>query len=417
MNITLKRCLSIYNLIPALVAGLLVSCGNNDPEPKAATPIISSITPDAGAAGMEVTIVGMNFSNNLSNNKVYFNGVEAMVTAATADNLVAIVPGNASPGPISVKVKNSDNAISPESFRYYDIALALEALVDGKNQVKLWRNNVVDDITDGSVSISCTSIAISGTDTYITGNTSNGPVYWKNKELNELSPGITGATHAIAIHEGDIYVAGNSGSNSYAAYWKNGALTYLNEEADGYASNIAFAGPDVYFSGSVSDGSKYVPRYWKNGIENPLAIDDEAFAEDIKTNGDDVYVLAFAVGSAPIFSIKYWKNGVIKNVSGSNQAQAYSMDIAGTDIYVAGYEKISGTFFPRFWKNEVVQEGPFNAGTPGFIRKIVVINEDIIMTGYLNIENHLIPFYSVNNTLQTLNDQPDTNVKGMAISQ
>lgn len=400
-----------------MIAGGLMSCSSDDSEPKAATPTISSVTPGAGAAGMEVTLVGMNFSDNASDNKVYFNGVEATITTAATNKLVVIVPGNTSAGPVSVKVKNSDEAVSPESFRYYDIALALEALVGGKNQVKLWRNGTVEDITDGSTSISCTSIAIAGTNTYITGNTSNGPVYWKNKELHELSPGIIGATHAIAIYGTDIYVAGNSGSNSYAAYWKNGALTYLNEDADGYASNIAFAGSDVYFSGSVSDGSKYLPRYWKNGIENPLATDVEVFAEDIKTNGDDVYVLGFTVGSAPIFSIKYWKNGVIKSVSGSNQAQAYSMFIKGDDVYVAGYEKVSDTFFPRFWKNEVAQEGPFDAETSGFVRKIIVINDDIIMSGYLNIDSHLIPFYSINDIVETLDGETDTNVKGMAIAK
>lgn len=75
-------------------------------------PEVSKISP-AGAINTPVTITGTNFSAVLAENKVTFNGKEAVVTIATATQLTAIVPMLAETGPVVVTVKGKAAANQP----------------------------------------------------------------------------------------------------------------------------------------------------------------------------------------------------------------------------------------------------------------------------------------------------------------
>ena len=72
---------------------------------EAKAPGISSVEPDSGRVGTEVTIKGMNFSATASENNIVFNGSSATVKEAAEDQLVTEVPEDASDGPIKVTVK------------------------------------------------------------------------------------------------------------------------------------------------------------------------------------------------------------------------------------------------------------------------------------------------------------------------
>ena len=67
-------------------------------------PTITSFSPSTGAAGAVVTITGTNFSPNLANNVVDFNGEPAVVTASTFTSITTTVPANAFTGPINIYV-------------------------------------------------------------------------------------------------------------------------------------------------------------------------------------------------------------------------------------------------------------------------------------------------------------------------
>ncbi|MDA0986957.1 MAG: FG-GAP-like repeat-containing protein, partial [Bacteroidetes bacterium] len=82
--------------------------------PAAAQPTISNLSPTSGAIGTTVTITGNNFSTTATNNIVWFGGVKATVTTATATSLSVTVPTGAG-NPIRVFV-NSLMAESPKSF-------------------------------------------------------------------------------------------------------------------------------------------------------------------------------------------------------------------------------------------------------------------------------------------------------------
>jgi sugar lactone lactonase YvrE len=65
---------------------------------------ISTVTPATGLANMEVTIFGSQFGSTVSENIVKFNGVAAIVTHATAEQLKANVPAAATSGSVTVEV-------------------------------------------------------------------------------------------------------------------------------------------------------------------------------------------------------------------------------------------------------------------------------------------------------------------------
>ena len=78
-------------------------------------PTISAITPTSGNVGSSVTLTGTNFDATPGNNTVFFDPIEATVTAASATSLTVTVPSGAGFGPISVTVNNR-TAISNDFF-------------------------------------------------------------------------------------------------------------------------------------------------------------------------------------------------------------------------------------------------------------------------------------------------------------
>jgi IPT/TIG domain/CARDB len=88
------------------------------------TTTITDFSPTIGAASTTVIINGSNFSTQLENNIVKFNGVAAQVTAATANKLTVKVPSGATTGKITVKV-GSSTAISSGDFEICTGAIEL----------------------------------------------------------------------------------------------------------------------------------------------------------------------------------------------------------------------------------------------------------------------------------------------------
>jgi len=72
----------------------------------AQAPVISSFSPASATMGSTVTISGSNFSPVGANNIVYFGGVQARVTVATANTLTVTVPSGATMQPITVTTNN-----------------------------------------------------------------------------------------------------------------------------------------------------------------------------------------------------------------------------------------------------------------------------------------------------------------------
>ncbi|MGV3524585.1 MAG: IPT/TIG domain-containing protein [Candidatus Sericytochromatia bacterium] len=76
---------------------------------------LDSLTPDFGAIGQTLTLSGSGFSTEAANNTVAFDGVEADVTSASADELVVTVPPGIS-GSVDVTVQVGSSTSAPQSF-------------------------------------------------------------------------------------------------------------------------------------------------------------------------------------------------------------------------------------------------------------------------------------------------------------
>lgn len=88
---------SIYkNAASILLSQLIVLLAH------AQTPVISSFSPQRGIVGSVVTINGTNFSSVAANNIVYFGGVKAQVSSASASGLTVTIPRYARSSPIKV---------------------------------------------------------------------------------------------------------------------------------------------------------------------------------------------------------------------------------------------------------------------------------------------------------------------------
>jgi sugar lactone lactonase YvrE len=104
-------------IIAAVMIGL-TSC-SDDPKPEA-LPQVTAISPTSGTANTPVIITGTNFSTVLAENKVTFNGKEAVVSAATLTQLTATVPLLADSGPVVVTIKGN----SVENHPIFTVGLA-----------------------------------------------------------------------------------------------------------------------------------------------------------------------------------------------------------------------------------------------------------------------------------------------------
>lgn len=91
---------------------LWVSCGDDDSPATPPIPAITSVSPDSGEPGDNVTISGSDLENATS---VTFNGTSATVVSNTATQIVATVPDMATTGKITV-VTEGGTAISTNDF-------------------------------------------------------------------------------------------------------------------------------------------------------------------------------------------------------------------------------------------------------------------------------------------------------------
>ncbi len=78
-------------------------------------PNIISFTPTEGSESTAVTITGTGFEATPANNMVYFNGVQAVVSASTVTTIAAVVPVGATTGKISVTTLHG-TAVSADDF-------------------------------------------------------------------------------------------------------------------------------------------------------------------------------------------------------------------------------------------------------------------------------------------------------------
>jgi len=119
---------------------------------EAKAPGISSVEPDSGTVGTEVTIIGMNFSATASENSIAFNGTQATVKSASEDQLVTEVPQGATDGPVKVTVKQKSTT-GPDFAVITEGNIKINTTTTGSDKDSDGYNVSLDGSTGASIGI------------------------------------------------------------------------------------------------------------------------------------------------------------------------------------------------------------------------------------------------------------------------
>ena len=219
----MKRLFTLVTVIMLAGCGGVVWFPDNSTQGGSA-PTITSISPDHGIAGTNVTITGTNFSTTPASNIVKFNGIPAVVSSATDIQIVATAPAGVTTGKITVTV-GSASATSAQSF-----SVSTTKLMGGAIQGNAL--SLTDTVTTLAGSPGVTSpfgVTTDGTNLYVTdtGDNTIKQIVIATKAVTTLagngSPGSADGTGTAATFSGPQGIT-TDGTNLYVADTGNNTI-------------------------------------------------------------------------------------------------------------------------------------------------------------------------------------------------
>ena len=392
-----------HALMVVLFVPFLLCCDDDDEPPPIAE--ITAINPASALPNTLVAITGKFFSPVFSENKVTFNGKEALVSNASATQLNVIVPAGAETGPVVVTVgdKTAANQIVFTVLSFPSVITNFTPASGGYNtQVSITGSNFLTTpeanvVTFNGVAGTVTAASATSLTVKVPARAGSGPVL-----VNGVAAGIT------FKYVPDVFIVGyaaDAAGNARATLWKNGvAITLSGPGQHTYANEIFVLNDDIYVAGFRYVVSFGVARWWKNGTEMPLS-DDKHFssAEDIQVAGNDVYIVGYEGNSAGKSIAKYWKNGDPVDIAdGTANVSLSGISVNGQDVFVVGNSlHTNGNTVATFWKNGVPNQ--LTSGV-SFAWDIFVSGNDVYTTGSIRNTGPGIGFVSSwkNNTATLL---------------
>lgn len=201
--------------------------------------------------------------------KVYKNGVEYYTFGNTDP-----VEGYA------IAVSGTDGSQDAEAF---GIALSgSDVYVAGYNgnEARLWKNGTVSSLNNAA-GYRAIAVAVVGTDVYVLGNSSQSTParirLWKNGVSSDITNGnFTAVAGGITTSGTDVYITGyemNAVTNgtAIAKFWKNGTPAIVSDRSHhALPTGIAVKGNDVYVVGEQRAGVLNYAMLWKNGTPTIL---------------------------------------------------------------------------------------------------------------------------------------------------
>lgn len=229
-------------------------------------------------------------------------------------------------------------------------------------RITLWRNKIRQQLTQVLFS-SLTSAYVfvtPGDDVYVAGTERLGSSgagvikLWKNGVVQNITDGTTDAVAtSLHVNGNDVYIGGNQkpigAINTTATLWKNGVAQPLSGTTSYFdeVTAIQVNGNDVYTAIQES-GEGWVA---KNGVRQPEPSGFQTI-KDIFLSGADLYVL----GKPTYTTTSVWKNAaLLHNLNYTGISDYYdggqSLYVKGDDVYVAGVTTTNGSDNPVIWKN------------------------------------------------------------------
>jgi hypothetical protein len=165
-------------------------------------------------------------------------------------------------------------SISESNGDVYSVGAAYKS--NGSIDFIIWKNKLIDKLMTDTRSVS--KIISSNGIQYILGTNLNGKItIWKKEgatisTLISLNSVLSEYPKSFAISGTDTYIVGESEVNGkYAAtIWINGVKTILTDGMlNSNASSVSISGNDVYVAGYITDSNNNdTPTVWRNGKED-----------------------------------------------------------------------------------------------------------------------------------------------------
>ena len=257
-------------------------------------------------------------------------------------------------------------------------------LSESKYYATLWKNGVVQYLTNGTDKAYARSVFVHGDDIYVAGYEGNFAMLWINGVAQKLTDGsVEAKANSVFVSETDVFVAGYEGegyeTEQIAKLWKNDVAQNLTTGAVmAQATSVFVSGNDVYVAVNER-GTNGGAKIWKNGVAQKLS---DASVNSVFVSGNDVYVAGIIWNRLEFEKRTYffpfaqlWKNGVAQDLverhdiaasskddlSNVDVSSANSVFVSGRDVYVLGGVGTSdGKGSVTLWKNgkaKILAEG------------------------------------------------------------
>jgi hypothetical protein len=266
------------------------------------SPTITDFSPTSAAAGQSVTINGTNFSTTPANNIVKFGSLTAVVTSATATQLVVTVPAGVGSGlnfaiteAVVFSGVNSAVASSPNSFLSIELPTVTTAAIGNYNEITAASGgNVTNDggatVTQRGVCWS-TSANPTITDQHTTNGSGTGSY---SSNIDGLYPGVTYHVRAYATSSSGTGYGDDVSFTTTSTAVLSGLVAYykFNGDAKDYSGqNNHFTATNVTY---VSD---------HNGTANSAASFNGSSSKGVTSNGTNF-------GTSSSASVSIWFYGI-----------------------------------------------------------------------------------------------------------
>ena len=330
-----------------------VTIAVEDVEPEPDSPTITLNKESLELYTMDTETLTATVTNAEGLEIVWTSDNEEVATVDETGNVTAVEPGTA-----TITAKLGKTTTTCTVMVNPNVYVAGTIINDNNVSVAaLWKNGVLQELSDGTTTADARSVFVSGSDVYVTGfvNDANNiaiATLWKNGVAQEFSNGIVDAfPQSIYVDGQDVYVVGSMDySPRLAVLWKNGVMTELYEgNNESWARSVSVVEGDVYVGGYIYDDNNLpVATLWKNGSKQELSdLNGSSSIVSVFIDGSNGYGAGYSTNASNDRVATYWKNGTAQQFSdGNTDTVIFSIYVKDDIVYACGR---TGQFLSTVW--------------------------------------------------------------------